>query len=202
MRKYECTMLIAIGIDADHQLVPLPFAIVEKENNGSCDWFLHLVQRVVVGPGHDICVFSDRHVRILNIIREVIPNHSRVHNHWCTRHIAQNLIKHDGIKENFKHFEVCWQTNEKDFKKKLKNLERTNEKGKEFLKELMDEKEKWALAYDKGGKRCGYMISNMMEIFNSILRGVWSLPATMIASFTFYKCNEWFVKRLVDAQMV
>jgi hypothetical protein len=66
----------------------------------------------------------------------------------------------------------------------------------------MDEKEKWALAYDKGGKRGGYMTSNMVEIFNSILRGVRSLPVTAIASFIFYKCNEWFVKRLVDAQMV
>jgi hypothetical protein len=41
-----------------------------------------------------------------------------------------------------------------------------------------------------------------VEIFNSILRGVRSLPVTAIASFTFHKCNEWFMKRLVDAQMV
>jgi hypothetical protein len=68
---------------------------------------------------------------------------------------------------------VCRQIDEKDFKKKLKDLERrTNKKGKEFLKVLMDKKEKWALAYDKGGKHCGYMTSNMTEIFNSILRGV------------------------------
>jgi hypothetical protein len=33
---------------------------------------------------------------------------------------------------------------------------RTNKKGKEFLKGLIDEKEKWALAYDKGGKQCEY----------------------------------------------
>jgi hypothetical protein len=79
----------------------------------------------------------------------------------------------------------------KILKKKLKDLERrTNEKGKEFLKGLMDKKEKWALAYDKGDKRCGYMTSNIAEIFNSILRGVQSLPITVIASFTFYKCNE------------
>jgi hypothetical protein len=65
----------------------------------------------------------------------------------------------------------------------------------------MDEKEKWALAYDKGGKRSGYMTS-LTEIFNSILRGVRSLPVTAIMSFTFYKCNEWFVKCLVDTQMV
>jgi hypothetical protein len=35
MGNYEGTILIAIGIDTDHQLVPLAFAIM-KENNGSC----------------------------------------------------------------------------------------------------------------------------------------------------------------------
>jgi hypothetical protein len=192
MGKYEGTMLIVLGIDADRQLVPLAFAIVEKENNGSWGWFLRLVRRVVVGPGREICVISDRHAGILNDMREVILNHSRVHHHWCTRHLAQNLIKHDDIKENSKLFEeVCRQTDEKDFKKKLKDIERrTNEKGKEFLKGLMDEKEKWALSYDKGGKCCGYMTSNMAEIFNSILRGIRSLPVIVIAFFTFYKCNE------------
>jgi hypothetical protein len=65
----------------------------------------------------------------------------------------------------------------------------------------MDE-EKSPLAHDKGGKHCGYMTTNMTEIFNSLFRGVRSLPITAIASFTFYKFNEWFVKCLVDAQMV
>jgi hypothetical protein len=46
------------------------------------------------------------------------------------------------------------------------------------------------------------MTSNMVEIFNSILRGVQSVPITVITSFTFYKCNEWFMKCLVDAQIV
>jgi hypothetical protein len=108
MGKYEGTMFIAISIDVDHQLVPLSFAIMEKENNGSWGLFLRLVQRVVVGPEREICVISDIHVRILNVVREVIPNHSHVHHRWCTRHLTQNLIKHDGIKENFKLFEeVC-----------------------------------------------------------------------------------------------
>jgi hypothetical protein len=130
--KYEGTMIIAIGIDANRQLVLLAFAIVEKENSGSWDWFLHLVQREVVGPWCEICVISDRHAGILNVVRELIPNNSCVHHRWCTWHLAQNLIKHDGIKENFKLFEeVCRQTDEKNFKKKLKGLERrTNKKGK------------------------------------------------------------------------
>jgi hypothetical protein len=47
--KYEGTMLIVIDIGADHQLVPLAFTIVEKENSGSWGWLLCLVQRMVVG---------------------------------------------------------------------------------------------------------------------------------------------------------
>jgi hypothetical protein len=66
----------------------------------------------------------------------------------------------------------------------------------------MDEKDKLPLAYDKSSKHCGYMTSNMTEIFNSLLRGVQSLFVTIIASFTFYKCNEWLMKHLVDAHMV
>jgi transposase-like protein len=84
MGKYDGTMLIAIGIITNHQLVPLAFAIMEKENNSSWGWFLRLVRRVVVGTGREICVISDRHARILNVVREVKPNHSRVHHHWCT----------------------------------------------------------------------------------------------------------------------
>jgi transposase-like protein len=77
--KYEGTMLIAIGIDADRQLAPLAFVIVEKENNGSWGSFFHLV-----GSGYEICIISDRHAGILNVVREAIPNHSHVHRHWCT----------------------------------------------------------------------------------------------------------------------
>jgi hypothetical protein len=84
MGKYEGTMIIAIGIDAVCQLMPLAFAIIEKENNGSWGCFLHLVRRVVIGPGHDICVISDIHDEIVNTVREVIPNHSHVHHRWCT----------------------------------------------------------------------------------------------------------------------
>jgi hypothetical protein len=41
--KYEGIMIIAIDIDADRQMVPLAFAIMEKENFGSWSWFLRLV---------------------------------------------------------------------------------------------------------------------------------------------------------------
>jgi hypothetical protein len=38
--KYQDTLLIVISVDANNKLVPLAFALVEKENKDSWRWFL------------------------------------------------------------------------------------------------------------------------------------------------------------------
>ena len=68
--KYQSTLLIAISYDANNKLVPLAFALVEKENNDSWGWFLRLAWIHVVGPGREVGVISDRHHDILNAVRE------------------------------------------------------------------------------------------------------------------------------------
>ena len=66
--KYQGTLLIAISCDANNKLVPLAFALVEKENNDSWGWFLRLVRIHVVGPGREVGIISDRHQGILNAV--------------------------------------------------------------------------------------------------------------------------------------
>ena len=66
--KYQGTLLIAISYDTNNKLVPLAFALVEKENNDSWGWFLRLVRIHVVGPGREVGVISDRHQGILNAV--------------------------------------------------------------------------------------------------------------------------------------
>ncbi|XP_021307836.1 uncharacterized protein LOC110432195 [Sorghum bicolor] len=70
--KFEGTMLICIGTDAEDQLMSLAFAIVRKEDTDSWCWFLRFVRQVVIGPGRDVCVISDRHAGILNAVEEVL----------------------------------------------------------------------------------------------------------------------------------
>jgi hypothetical protein len=41
--------------------------------------FFILFGKLLSHAGHEICVILDRHVEILNVIREVIPNHALVH---------------------------------------------------------------------------------------------------------------------------
>ena len=74
--KYQGTLLITISCDANNKLVPLAFALVEKENNGSWGWFLRLVRIHVVGPGREVGVISDRHQGILNAMQEQIKGYA------------------------------------------------------------------------------------------------------------------------------
>jgi hypothetical protein len=59
--KYMGTLLVAISCDADNALVPLAFALVERENKDSWGWFMRLVQVHVIGPDREVGVISDRH---------------------------------------------------------------------------------------------------------------------------------------------
>jgi hypothetical protein len=82
--KYKGTLLVAISCDADNALVPLAFALVERENIDSWSWFLRLVRIHVVGPGREVGVISHRHQGILNAVQEQIPGYAPMHHRWCT----------------------------------------------------------------------------------------------------------------------
>jgi hypothetical protein len=64
----------------------------------------------------------------------------------------------------------------------------------------MEQKAKWALAYDEGSFRYGIMTTNSLESFNRVFKGVRLLPMSRIVEFSFHKCNEYFVKRWELAQ--
>jgi hypothetical protein len=88
----------------------LAFALVERENRDSWSWFLWLVRIHVVGPGREVGVISHRHQGILNTMQEQIPGFAPMHRRWCTRHLAENLLRKDRTKANFPLFkEVCRQ---------------------------------------------------------------------------------------------
>ena len=146
--KYMGTLLIVIACDANNTLVPLAFALVERENKDSWGWFLRLVRRHVVGPSREVCVISGRHHGILSAVEEQIPGYPPLHHHWCTRHLAENLFKKDGDKDNFALFElVARQLEVQLFEEKFEQLKTaTNEQGRSWLRGLLRHREKWTRA--------------------------------------------------------
>jgi hypothetical protein len=201
--KYNGTLLVAIPCDADNALVPLAFALVERENRDSWSWFLRLVRIDVVGPGREVGVITDRHQGILNAVQEQIPGYTPMHHRWSTRHLAENLLQKDRSKANFPLFEeVCRQLEVSFFEDKLKELkDATNTEGKNWIAGLLREPQKWTRAYDEGGWRFEFHTSNMVGSFNSVLKGIRGMPVNAIVTFTFYRLVAWFNDRHAQAKV-
>uniref|UniRef100_K3YDF2 MULE transposase domain-containing protein n=1 Tax=Setaria italica TaxID=4555 RepID=K3YDF2_SETIT len=180
--KYRGTLLIAISCDANNMLVPLAFALVKKENNDSWGWFLRLVRIHVVGPGREVGIISDRHQGILHAVQEQIEGYPPLHHRWCTRHLAENLLWKDGVKDNFDLFQVAArQLEDYYFQRKLEQVRTaTNAEGRQWLAGLMRDLDKWTRSHDTGG-----------------IRG---MPVNAIVKFTFYRLVAWFNERHAKAE--
>lgn len=67
-------MLVVVAVDANDQLFPIAFAIVEGENNDSWGWFMSCsrarVARAWVAQREELCVISDRHKRIITTMND------------------------------------------------------------------------------------------------------------------------------------
>jgi hypothetical protein len=195
--KYRGTLMMAAAVDPENQIVPLAFALAEGENNDSWSWFMRLLRLHVLGPSRTICLISDRHIGILNAAGEHIDGHPPLVHRWCMRHFAANFWRRQRKKEVAdKLKELCNKRTEHEFKETMAELQKMmNRAGKAWLDQQMENKAKWALAYDEGGFRYGIMTTNSSESFNRVFKGVRSLPVSGIVEFSFKKCNEYFVTR-------
>ncbi|KAH0774085.1 hypothetical protein KY290_011222 [Solanum tuberosum] len=69
--KYEITLLIDVGVDGNDNILPLAFAIVDKESKVAWKWFFRKLSTHVIKDREDICIISDRAKGILTSLSEL-----------------------------------------------------------------------------------------------------------------------------------
>uniref|UniRef100_K3ZNC5 SWIM-type domain-containing protein n=1 Tax=Setaria italica TaxID=4555 RepID=K3ZNC5_SETIT len=195
--KYKGTLMMAVAVDPEQQLVPLAFALVESENNESWSWFMKLVRVHVLGPSRIVCMISDRHHGLLNCAKDHIDGFPPLVHRWCTRHFAANMSRRQKSNRVIGKLKLlCKVHTEREFCEKLEDLVKDlNDDAKEWLKGEMEDKDKWAQAFDEGGMRWGIMTTNYSESLNGVFKGILSRPVAGIIEYTFEKCNAYFVNR-------
>ena len=81
-------LLYAIGRDANNQMYPIAWAVVDRENNNNWDWFCDLLSRdIQVGDGKDWVFISNQQKGILNAVQKWAPE---AEHRNCARHIYAN----------------------------------------------------------------------------------------------------------------
>ncbi|XP_016172099.1 uncharacterized protein LOC107614399 [Arachis ipaensis] len=196
--KYKGRLLVAVSQDGNNNIVPIAFAIVEGETSDAWHFFLsNLRQHVVTRNG--VGLISDRHESINTAVARSNGAWSspRVFHMFCIRHIESNflrkfkapylqkLVVNIGYSRTVREYELHYQ--------------RLRERGEAYTAWLNRIPwEQYALAFD-GGYRWGHMNTNLVECINSVLKGVHNLPITALVKATFYRLNELFSRKRVEA---
>ncbi|XP_016163130.1 uncharacterized protein LOC107605680 [Arachis ipaensis] len=197
--KYAGTLLMGIAQDGNNNILPIAFAIVERENTDSWFFFLSNLRRhVATQPG--ILLISDRHSAIRAALER--PGCGWEHNVYCVRHIASNFATTFKSKEAKKHLVNAAYS--KTAEQAQYYLDLISSEDPTNSPQMMAwirglEPPKWLQHRDEG-RRYGHMTTNLSECINSVLKGTCNLPVCAIVKSTFHRLNALFVKKGREAQ--
>ncbi|XP_012834091.1 PREDICTED: uncharacterized protein LOC105954952 [Erythranthe guttata] len=194
--KYKHKMLLAVCLDANQQVLPLAYAIVDEETASAWKWFFKCIDKhLLSGISDGICIISDRGTGILSAI-DSMPEFRppRITHRFCLRHVCSN------VNAKFKSIVVkdfCYAAGKQSQVWKLNRyLDKIGEENPNALRYLMNmDREKWTLAHD-GGSRRGQLTTNLSESINGALKGARKLPVTAIVDFTFHRVVKHFINRV------
>ena len=85
-------MLCAIGRDANNQMYPIAWAVVEKENYESWFWFLAKINHdlKISNQGDGYVFMSDQQKGLIGAMEDIFP---KAEHRMCARHIYANWKK-------------------------------------------------------------------------------------------------------------
>ncbi|XP_031101886.1 uncharacterized protein LOC116005789 [Ipomoea triloba] len=186
-------------MNANKEIYPLAYSIVDSENGASWTWFLKRLARHVFSDLPSICIISDRHAGI-DVAYNKLPElqSSRVKRRFCLRHIRSNVMTRF---KNSRLKGLVWEAGtavtKNKFYSSMQSIQQYWPDAHNYLSAI--EPEAWTLSHD-GGHRYGIMTTNSFESFNNSLKGCRMLLVTAIARLTFHKLSTMFADKRTSGQ--
>lgn len=190
--SYKGKLLVAASKDANNNILPISYAIVDEETVHSWCWFLgHF--RNFVAPNRQLCVLSDRHKGIIHAMENLEEwKEPLAYHRFCLRHVRSNLMKRY---KNVNLKKICWSmgstTQKRKFTKYIREIKAINREAWQYLREI--KRSQWCLLYDEN-HRLGFLTTNISESMNNALRGARQLPIRACIDLTFNRTVQLFRK--------
>ena len=169
--RYNLTLLIAVGIDAEDRILPLAFALVPGENETWWNWFCeHLVQAFDDALPPQYVIISDRDKGLYNAVQTKLPG---AYHAMCCQHIAENIHKKFGREYKAPFWQITRAGSEQAFNEAVQTLQRDAPQVEEYISSIGYENFAFArFPYP----RFGHDTSNIVESTNSVWREIRELP--------------------------
>ncbi|XP_057801530.1 uncharacterized protein LOC131016805 [Salvia miltiorrhiza] len=157
-------LLTAVGKDGNDGIVPIAWAVVNKENKSNWTWFMRwLKQELHLDGGDHITIMSDMQKGLMEAVKDITPY---AEHRWCARHIYANWSKKWRGEEMKKRFWIAaWSSFEEEFKLNMVKLRGINRKAHDEL--LHYPPANWCRAYQSTRCSTNMVDNNCSESFNS-----------------------------------
>ena len=201
--KFKGILLAATATDAQGQLFPLAFAVVDSENDAQWLWFLQKLRDVlmehvptILDVPDALTILSDRQKGLIQGVESIFPFSAHG---YCVKHLERNLKIHHNHPELIK---LLWKAASArsipEFEKHMDNFRKISEHAYTWLINETNP-ENWVDCYFKG-KRYGHYTSNIIESLNSWLRTAREQPLLPMLETIRSGLMDWFEKRRIEGQ--
>ncbi|XP_019242544.1 PREDICTED: uncharacterized protein LOC109222673, partial [Nicotiana attenuata] len=186
--KYRGVLLVGVTKDANNQIFPIAFGVVDKENNESYEWYFRELRKAI-GIRNDLMFLSDRHKAIANGIAKVFPE---CYHGICIYHLEKNLkqrrVRNTVINLFQSAARVYLQSEFDDFMSQIAAVD------KKTFNYLMEEPPgRWARSHCPR-RRYDMLTTNIVESMNNVLRRSRELPILTMMDFIQENCKAGSMK--------
>ncbi|CAI9265615.1 unnamed protein product [Lactuca saligna] len=183
-------LLTAIGRDANNQVYPIAWAVVDIENKANWKWFLELLtEDLNLLDGGGFTVISDQHKGLLEATKEVLPN---VEHRQCARHIYANFRKtYSRVEFKNMFWQACLSTVQSEFLRKMDDIKEVNPNAYEHL--IARHPHTWCRAFFRTNVACEAVENGIVECFNAIILDARKKPLlAMFEEIRLYMMNRFY----------
>ncbi|XP_010513344.1 PREDICTED: uncharacterized protein LOC104789323 [Camelina sativa] len=187
--KYGGYLLTASSQDANFQVFPIAFAVVDGENDDAWEWFFRVLI-TVIPDGETLTFVSDRHSSIYTGLRRLYP---RARHGACVVHLQRNVALKFKKKNLLFHvsraaraYRIC------DFHTYFNEIIKLSPQCAAYLEAIGFCH--WTRAYFLG-ERYNVMTTNVAESLNAVLKEARELPIISLLEFIRTTLMSWFAMR-------
>ena len=181
--------MTASGQDANFQVFPLAFAIVDGKTEEAWTWFLTKLERIIV-DSNSLSIISDRHSSIIKAKRVVFPH---AHHGTYIVHLMRNMVlryKNKGLAKMV--CEPAFSYRRKDVDLCFAKIRQANGECAKYHEGIGTSK--WSRTYFLG-TRYNLLTSNTAEQLNNTLTKARSSPVIELFMFIQRMLTRWFSAR-------
>nr|XP_011462203.1 PREDICTED: uncharacterized protein LOC101310015 [Fragaria vesca subsp. vesca] len=174
-------LLAAVGIDANYNMYPIAYAVVESEDKETWCWFLQLL-------------IEDLGLGLDEAFKIVVP---MANHRWCVRHLYENFKKlHKGKALKDLLWSAARAPNNAKFETEMMKLKKLSKAAYNWL--IGKDPRRWARCRFTSRLKCDMLLNNLCETLNS-----WILTARdqpILTMLEMIRCN--LMRRYQDSGLV